>query len=104
MLHFLRVERALVLCNFLLYFSACGTRSGIVEFFVIFSACGMRSGIVECFVNVYVGGTRSGIVESCVIIFHVFKVLVEIIQLLFLHVCCIFRVVFFVEILNHFTL
>ena len=33
---FLRLERALVLCNFVLYFSACGTRSGIVEFCVIF--------------------------------------------------------------------
>ena len=54
---------ALVLCNFVLYFSACGMRSGIVEF--------------------------------CVISFHMLKVLVDIIQLIFVNVCCIFRVVFF---------
>ena len=54
------MERALVLCNFVSYFSVCGPRSGIVEFRVIF--------------------------------FHILKVLVGIIRLLFVHVCCIFRV------------
>ena len=38
------MERALVLWNFSLYFSACGTHSGVVLYF---SACGTRSGIVE---------------------------------------------------------
>ena len=32
----LRLEHTLVLCNFLLYYSACGTHSGIVEFSVIY--------------------------------------------------------------------
>ena len=40
-------------------------------------------------------GTRSIIVKFCVIFFHILKVLVEIIQLFFVHVCCTFRVVFF---------
>ena len=57
----MQVERALVLWNFVLYFFACGTRSGIVEF--------------------------------CVIYFHILRKLLEIIKLLFVHVCCIFRVV-----------
>ena len=44
---FLRVERALVLCNFVIYFSLCGWRSGIVLFF---PASGNHSIIVEiCF-------------------------------------------------------
>ena len=37
---------------------------------------------------------RSGIVEFCVIFFHILKNLVEIIQLLFVHVCCIFVLLF----------
>ena len=41
------MEHALVLWDFVLYFSACGTRSGILEVCVIFSVCGKRSGIVE---------------------------------------------------------
>ena len=57
----------------------CGTRSSIVEFCVIFSAC----------------RTRSGIVGFRVIFVHILKFLVEIIQLIFVHVCCIFHVVFF---------
>ena len=74
------MEFALVLWNMVIYFSPCGTRSGIVEFRVIFSAC----------------RTRFGIVEFCVIFLHILKVLVERIQLLFVHVCCIFCIVFFV--------
>ena len=40
-------------------------------------------------------GMRSSIVEFHIIIFRVLKVLVEIFQLLFVHMCCIFCVVFF---------
>ena len=40
-------ERALVLWNFVLYFSACGTCSGIVYIRVISSACETCCGIVE---------------------------------------------------------
>ena len=59
---YLRLERSLVLCNFVLYFSACGTRSIIVESCVIFSVCGTCSGIVEFCVIFYAYGTSSVIV------------------------------------------
>ena len=101
---FLRVERALVLWNFLLYFPArgtlsgigilCyifvyGTRSGIVDFCVIFfcmwntiwycvifSACGMRFGIAEFVLHFFACGTRIGIVEFRVIyVLHVERIL-----------------------------
>ena len=41
----------------------------------------------------FVCGTCSGTVEFYVIYIHVLKVLVDIIQLISVHVCCIFRVV-----------
>ena len=75
---FLSVERTLVLWNFVLYFSACGTRSSIVEFRVTYFLC----------------GTYSTIVEFCATFFHILKVLVKIIQLLFVHVCCVFCCIF----------
>ena len=175
---FPRVERALVLWNFVLNFSVCGTRSGVVLCFsacgmlfgivlylsacgkrsdivlyfsacgkcsgvgLYFSTCGKRSGIVEfrviffcvwnalwycgilcynflhvqralvlwifCYIFLRVESalvlwnfvlylsvcvTRSGIVEFCSIFFHILKFLVEMIQIIFLHVCCIFHVV-----------
>ena len=88
---FLRVERNLVLYNFVLYFSACGICSGIVKICgtplwccVIFSACGTRFGIVElrvifsriwilCRFVLYFStcGMRSGSVEFWVIFFCV---------------------------------
>ena len=74
---FLRVERTLVLLNFVLYFSACGTRSGIVEFRVIFFCvwnalwyCG-----ISCYIFMRASRTRSGIVEFCVIFFRVWNAL-----------------------------
>ena len=106
------MERALVLWNFMLYFSACGTHSSIMEFRVIFFC--IWNALYNCGISFYIFlslehalvlwnfvlyfstcGMRSGIMEFHVIFSHVLKVLVDTIQLLFLHVCCIFRVVFF---------
>ena len=44
--------RALVLCNFVLYFSGCGTRSGIVEFRVIFFC--VRNALWYCGILCYI--------------------------------------------------
>ena len=64
-----------VLCKIVFYFSACGTRSGIVGFRVIFSACGARSGVLEFCINFSVFGTLSGAVEFCVVFFCLWKAL-----------------------------
>ena len=90
---FLRVELALVFWSFVLYFSAYGTRSGIVEFHFIFSVCGKRSSIVEfCVISFCVPVERAlvlwnfvlyisacemclGIVEFCVIYFCMWNTL-----------------------------
>ena len=81
-----RVERTLVLWNSVLYFSACGMRSGIVEFHVIYFRlwnslwycvilcyifpCGVRALVLWNFM-LYLSayGMRSGNVEFCVIFF-----------------------------------
>ena len=110
---YLLMECALVLRNYVLYFSACIMRSSIVEFCVIFFCVwnvlwyhGISCYIflrVECALVLWnfmlyfsACGTRSGIVEFHVIFFHILKFLVEIIQLIVVHVCFIFRVVYFV--------
>ena len=65
------MECALVLWNFVLYVSVCGTRSGIVELCAIFLCVPVeRALILWNFVSYFSEcGTRSGIVEFCVIFF-----------------------------------
>ena len=90
---FPRVYSALVLWNFVLYISVCGTRYVIVLYF---PTCGTCSGIAEfrvLFSCVWNALCYCGIL---LIFFHALKFLVEIIKLLFVHMCCIFHVVLFV--------
>ena len=74
-------------------FSACGTRSGTVGSCVIYFLRVERA-LVLWNIVLYISacGTRSGIVEFCDMFCHILKVMVVIIQLIFVHVCCIFRV------------
>ena len=55
MLYFLRVECALVLCNSVLYFSACVMRYGIVEFCDIYIFPPEELALVLCYIFLRVG-------------------------------------------------
>ena len=59
---FLHVERALVSMNFVLYFSACGTRSSIMEFCAIFLCVEQALVLWNFVLYFYVFKTLSGIV------------------------------------------
>ena len=73
------VERVLVLWKFVLYLAACGTRSVTMEFCVILFC--VQKALCHC--------------EIFVIFFRIFKFLVGVIQLIFVHVCCIFVFYFY---------
>ena len=81
------VAHALVLWNLVLYFSCCVTSSGILEICILFF-CLLNAlrycGFFFCMWN------ELGSYWILRYIFHILKCLVEIIQLLFVHMCCFF--------------